>query len=467
MSATIGKVAAVFTASTTGLTSGVNAAKASLNGMSGTVERIHGKLTMLTAIEGAKLFGSIASAATDTARSMINMGNATAQMIDEQSKAAGKLGISLDAFVALSQAAELAGVSQDKVTGAVQKMGLALVAAEGGSKKAQEAFAALGLSASELSKMSPEKAFQVIAEEIAKLPTPAERTAAAIKIFGRAGKDLAPMFEGGAEAIRQATEEAELFGTALDTVSGKQVETMNDSFTRLGKAFEGFKVQVVAAFAPAVTAGVEKVISELKNAGGMREVALDFAETVGFAVISLTEGAMHFAEIIKDALNAVKAAFDGIKNFRAFLMDLQGMGMEALSDLEWFASRSQETPASQSMREEGRRLREESYKLWRESMGLPALGADGAPQNESEMRKAFRENLERMREDQRRRQERGVPAEQRQAVERSDAQKPVTEETGKRQVTLLQQIVKAIGSASGAGGRPEVVFQLPGAAGGN
>jgi hypothetical protein len=460
MSATIGKVAAVFTASTTGLTSGVNAAKASLNGMAGTVEKIHGKLTMLTAIEGAKLFGSIASAATDTARSMIRMGDATAQMIDEQSKAAAKLGVSLNSFVALSQAAELAGISQGKVTGAVQKMGLALVAAEGGSKKAQEAFAALGLSASELSKMSPEKAFEVIAEQIAKLPTPAERTAAAIRIFGKAGKDLGPMFEGGAAAIKQATAEAELFGTALDTVSGKQVEEMNDAFTRLGKAFEGFKVQVVAAFAPAVTAGVEKVIQQLKDAGGMRQVALDFAETVGFAVVTLVEGAMHFAEIIKDALNAVKAAFDGIKNFRAFLMDMQGIAMERGADFAWFLNRSQESDETRKMRDDGRQMQADATKLWRESMGLAPLGADGKPQNESEIRKALRENLERMRA----LQQPPAPAAAPPApmLERTDEARPMSEATGLKQVTLLQKIAKSLGLPE-----PEAVFELAGAAGGN
>jgi hypothetical protein len=460
MSATIGKVAAVFTASTTGLTSGVNAAKASLNGMSGTVEKIHGKLTMLTAIEGAKLFGSIASAATDTARSMIQMGDATAQMIDEQSKAAAKLGVSLNSFVALSQAAELAGISQGKVTGAVQKMGLALVAAEGGSKKAQEAFSALGLSASELSKMSPEKAFQVIAEQIAKLPTPAERTAAAIKIFGKAGKDLGPLFEGGAAAIRQATEEADLFGTALDTLSGKQVEEMNDAFTRLGKAFEGFKVQVVAAFAPAVTAGVENVIAKLKDAGGMREVALDFAETVGFAVVTLVEGAGHFAEIIKDALNAVKSAFDGIKNFRAFLMDIQGAGTEVVSDFAFFLNRSKETDETLQMRRDGRKMREEATKLWRESMGLAPIGADGQPKTESDIRKALRENLERMRALQKPPATAAAPPAP--MLERSDEARPMSEATGLKQVTLLQKIAKSLGLPE-----PEAVFVLAGAAGGN
>jgi hypothetical protein len=235
---------------------------------------------------------------------------------------------------------------------------------------------------------------------------------------------------------------------------------MNDAFTRLGKAFEGFKVQVVAAFAPAVTAGVEKVIQQLKDAGGMREVALDFAETVGFAVVTLVEGAGHFAEIIKDALNAVKAAFDGVKNFRAFLLDLQGMGMETLSDLEWFTSAREETATSRKWRDEARDMRANATRLWRESMGYAPIGADGQPQNESEIRKALRENLERMRALQQPPAPPAAPPAP--MLERTDEARPMSEATGLKQVTLLQKIAKSLGMPE-----PEAVFELAGAAGGN
>lgn len=444
MATAIGKVAAVFTASTSGLTAGVNTAKGALSSMESTVKSIHGKLTALTAIEGAKVFGGLIVSAKDVAASMISAGHATAEMIDEQSKAAAKIGMPLEAFRALADAADLAGISQSKVTGAVQKMGVALVKAGDGSKSAIKAFESLGLSADELLKMSPEKAFQVIAEQIAKLPTPAERTAAAIQIFGKAGKDLGPLFEGGAVAIKQAAEEATIFGTALDTVSGKQVEEMNDAWTRMGKAFEGFRIQVVAAFAPAVTAGIEQLIGTLKEAGGMKEVALVFAETVGMAVIDLVDGAMHFAAILKDALGLVKGAFDTIKSFRGFMADVQAYGHEAVGNLEWFANRSQENDLSLGQRKKAAELHAESTRLYREANGLPPLDASGKPKNESDMRRALRENLERMRgssaespSDQG-----GQPAKPSQADERK---RPVTEETGQKQVNLLTRIANALG----------------------
>ncbi len=106
-------------------------------------------------------------------------------------------------------------------------------------------------------------------------------------------------------------------------------------------------------------------------------------------------------------------------------------------------------------------MREEATRLWRESKGLPPIGADGQPQNESAMRKALRENLERMRAGQ---QQAATPpaAPPAPMLERSEENRPVSEATGKQQVSLLQKIAKALGMPD-----PETVFELAGAAGGN
>ena len=65
--AAIGKVSAVFTASTSGLTSGVNRASQSMNGLQASVGGLRGSMQALVAIQGAQLFGGIVSGARQAA----------------------------------------------------------------------------------------------------------------------------------------------------------------------------------------------------------------------------------------------------------------------------------------------------------------------------------------------------------------------------------------------------------------
>jgi len=63
MAATIGKVRAVFTASTSGLTAGVNAASASMKKLQSDVAGLRSGMGALVAIQGTQLFSSAISGA--------------------------------------------------------------------------------------------------------------------------------------------------------------------------------------------------------------------------------------------------------------------------------------------------------------------------------------------------------------------------------------------------------------------
>jgi hypothetical protein len=93
------------------------------------------------------------------------------------------------------------GVSMESIGKAVTKADVAFVKATQGSKLATAAFAGIGLSVEQLEGLSPAERFRAIADGISALPTAAERSRAALQIFGKAGAELLPMFEGGAGAI--------------------------------------------------------------------------------------------------------------------------------------------------------------------------------------------------------------------------------------------------------------------------
>jgi hypothetical protein len=112
-----------------------------------------------------------------------------------------------------------------------------------GSASAAAALAGVGLSIEQLNGKSSEERFQAIAEALAAMPNTAERTAAAIALFGKSGAGLLPLFEDGAAGLQAMQDEAKKFGLALNDVQGTNVEAMNDSFTRGERSVENFFTQ--------------------------------------------------------------------------------------------------------------------------------------------------------------------------------------------------------------------------------
>jgi hypothetical protein len=266
--AAIGKVSAVFTASTSGLTSGVKAASSSFRSLQSDTQGLASSMRALVAINGAQLFGSIASSAASGVRSLLAFAQGQAEVIDTASKMAARLGMTYGEFAGLSLAADLAGVSMESVGKASQKAEIAFANASAGSASATAAFSRLGLSMEQLNQMSPAERFDAIAEAIAALPTEAERAAAAVQVFGSSGADLLPLFAGGAEGIAQAREEAERLGLVLTTAQGQDVVAMNDAFTMVQKTIAGVVQQVQAYLSPAITAVLDTFTEFVGSVGG-------------------------------------------------------------------------------------------------------------------------------------------------------------------------------------------------------
>ena len=310
MAATIGRVRAVFSASTSGLTGGVNQAAASMRRMQSSVSSLKGGLSALTMISGAQLFGQIASSATSAVRSLLSMGSAQAEVVDKTSKLASRLGMTYSELSGLAHAGALAGVGLDTIGTAATKLDVAMVAAANGSATANAKFERLGLSVADLGNMNAEQRFQAIAQAISQLPNEAERAAAAVSLFGRSGAGMLPMFKDGAAGLAAAREEAERFGTALTNAQGTDVENMNDAFTRAQQAISGVVQQLVAYLAPAVDAITTAFSDMIGSVGGAT-----IGQTIGDGIMS---GARFMAQIA----DYVIANFSGVFTY------FQAVGMK-------------------------------------------------------------------------------------------------------------------------------------------
>jgi hypothetical protein len=260
------------------------------------------RLNVLIGLDVAGFFGSIASRASGAVSSFVGMAQAEAEVITQTSKMAARIGVTYGEMAGLSLAAERSGVSLDAMKEAMTKADISLGKAANGSAEAAGGFEAIGLSAAQLNALSPAERFEAISTAIAKLPTEAQRAAASVRIFGKSGSDLLPIFDGGAGAIAAAREEAERFGTALTSAQGDDVKAMTSAFETAKTAIQGVVQQVTAYLAPAVTGVVTQFNEFIGGIGGA-----NIGQAIGDGILA---GAEYFAGIADWFVGAFGSTFE-------------------------------------------------------------------------------------------------------------------------------------------------------------
>jgi hypothetical protein len=165
-----------------------------------------------------------------------------------------KAGVAAEAFTQLAYAAKLNNVTTDSLSSAFVKMNVALSQASTGGKAQNEALTALGLTYKDLKALAPEDQFTIIADRINKLGTSADKSRAEVALFGKAGGDLASLFEKGADGILKMRQEAQNLGQSFTEEQLKVFEDAHKSIDRLNSSFSALATTIVGKYAPAITA---------------------------------------------------------------------------------------------------------------------------------------------------------------------------------------------------------------------
>jgi hypothetical protein len=204
-------------------------------GMQGSAEVAAGLRSISDA--SSKLKGMLAGvgAAIAGAAGLAALGQAavnTAKLGGELSDLAARTGISARALITLRQAFNDAGAGADSVGSTINRLQKTIYEAATAGGAASDAIVDLGLSTAALTKLAPEEQFSQVAAAISKIENPAQRSAAAMAIFGKSGAELLPLFaDGGAlDAARTAL-------GALPDVLGRNIgilDSISDRIDRLG-----------------------------------------------------------------------------------------------------------------------------------------------------------------------------------------------------------------------------------------
>jgi hypothetical protein len=195
---------------------------------------------LLDHLSGAfeKVFSAIADGVTEAFKTVHHV----AEMGDEVSATAEKLGIAVDVLQELGYAALLSDTSAETLTSSLKFLSKAAAEAASGSKDAKEAFAGIKISDAK-GMLSIQDILENTADKFASMPPGVEKTALALKLFGRAGIDLVPLLNKGAAGIGALREEAQRLGVVLDTSTIAAAEAYDDQLKRLESTVGGLQNQ--------------------------------------------------------------------------------------------------------------------------------------------------------------------------------------------------------------------------------
>lgn len=241
---------------------------AAVNAARGSIESLAQPFTSLAS--SVRNFGE-AFAAAFAVREVAHFAESMAQLGIETSRASQILGVSTEEIGALKLVAKASGGSLEELQTAFGRLSRNVIDETPNAKRALDA---LGLSFADIRNKTPEAQLELLASKFASIKDGADKDAIAIELLGRAGVNLVPIFNHGAEGFRHWKELAAGLGVTLDEVAAGKMEAMHGSLIELNAAFEGLKIgaflQMQSALAGVADATVDftKWLREAKDAEG-------------------------------------------------------------------------------------------------------------------------------------------------------------------------------------------------------
>ena len=194
---------------------------------------------------------------------------------DRMYKLSQSLGGTTESLSALNYSARLNDVSLDALATSMKKLSVNMADMQLGTGDARYAFQALKLNVEQSNgvlKTSEQMLFEV-ADKFAGMEDGAGKTALAVKIFGRAGADMIPLLNQGADGLRKNADEARRLGIVLSTDAAKAAEAFNDDLTRLGATLDAITIKMGSGVVGATSKWIAANLEAIKIAGSASEAA--------------------------------------------------------------------------------------------------------------------------------------------------------------------------------------------------
>jgi hypothetical protein len=324
MSTALG-LAMQISANTAQLATAVQDVNKRLDDMAGSGKKAAKDLAVLKTIEISRVLidgiTAVAGAFVTASQSAKRLFDDSRAQIDALGKLSQQTQVSVEAIQAYSLAAAQAGLSSEEFAKSLQRLTISVGKAD--DEKDTNPFAKLGLSVEKLKSLKPEEIFESVADALANIANDQERAALATEIFGRGGVKLLPLINGGADALARARQEAEGLGGILTQEEVRNVEAMNDAFTKVGAAVQAVINKVVVNLSPVI-----------------KEIADNFTAFIAQANSAnlgaeIADRLLSFVEVFAETFRGV-AKFLGtfLEQLRQLVNNIPGINLETDADKE-------------------------------------------------------------------------------------------------------------------------------------
>lgn len=264
------------------------------------IEGAKEKLKDLTEVLGAGLFGE---AVKEFVKGQIEAG---AQLKDMSMR----LGIGTDELQKFQLAAELSGASAQDANTGLRFLNRTIGQAASGAGDGADAFNKLGIELKNTdgsTKSSTDIAME-LAEKLKDVKSQGERTAIAMKVLGRGGVALLPMFQKGKEGLKEAFDAFEELGGGMQGEFVESAKKADDEMIKLKFAMTGLKSRIATALIPGFVDATKRMMGFVMR--GMEIVKHTYIMKTGFAALKLGAVVATFMKLYK-ILNIAKMGMGG------------------------------------------------------------------------------------------------------------------------------------------------------------
>lgn len=223
-----------------------------------------------------KTFGTLAkiTATVFSVQQVLAYAKEQINLADNLYKSSQKIGVSVEALSAYHYAAGLAGGSTEDVTHAIMKLSVNLrEALINPASDSALALREIGVSAAgaqgEL--RSTQSVFEEIAKKFSEMQGGSNKTALAMKLFGRSGAELIPLLD----QLQELKKEAEAAGAIISTEFAKNAEAFNDNLKRMETSLAILTRALLSNVVPALNEMFERLNVKI---GAQAKLSLDLLE---------------------------------------------------------------------------------------------------------------------------------------------------------------------------------------------
>lgn len=220
--------------------------------------------------------------------------------LDKLAKTSTKLGLTVSQLQELQFAAKLSGVSTETLNMALQRMVRRIAEAGQGTGEAVKALKELNLDAARLTKLRPDQQFAAISTAFKGIGAQGDKVRLAMKLFDSEGVSLVNTLGLNLGAVGL---EFSRLGVSISQQQARAAEAFTDTATKLGLVWSSFIMQLSSEVAPAFDGLLQKIVDNIKEMGGLGEVAKTVANTIVTALNKVVFAATKMGEVLDRALN--------------------------------------------------------------------------------------------------------------------------------------------------------------------